>query len=232
MNIIKSIIGVSSNLIKKRKDFLYFKRYIKENKKIKIIIWASDTKYKWWCSTNIEFLNIRKEKDFIKHFSSKNINNILTEHVLEHLSLDDIDKWIKNISKYMKKWWKIRIAVPDGNHPSKYYIDYVKPNWFGAWSDDHKVLLNLKDLIQIWESNWFKVELIEYFDDNWVFNKVNYNEEDWFIKRSYNREALRFQNNKEEYNKFIKSIDEKHLEQFANDESLHFTSLIVDFIKK
>ena len=65
---------------------------------------------------------------------------ILAEHVWEHLDCFAAIVAAQNCFKYLKPGGYIRVAVPDGWHPDKDYIDYVKPGGWGAGSDDHHVL--------------------------------------------------------------------------------------------
>ena len=87
-----------------------------------------------------------RESDFIKYFSKKKIKNVLAEHVLEHLTNDDLEKMIKNFYKYSDDAINIRIAVPDGFHKDEKYIDVVKPGGTGEGAHDHKNLFNVKSL--------------------------------------------------------------------------------------
>ena len=113
----------------------------------------------------------------------------------------------KNCLDYLKPGGKLRIAVPDGFHPSKNYIDKVRPGGIGAGAKDHKILFNYKILKNELENAGFKVDLLEYWDDSGNFNFLNWSIEDGYIERSKNNDP---RNNKQK---------------------LNYTSLIVDAIK-
>ena len=101
----------------------------------------------------------------------------------------------------------LRIAVPDGYHPDKDYIDWVKVGGNGFGADDHKILYNYYIMKTKLEKVGFKVELLEYWDENGVFHFTDWSSEAGFIRRSKNN-------------------DERN-----QSGKLKYTSLIVDAIK-
>ena len=78
---------------------------IKYSKEIKIIIGADNTKYKGWISTDINELDITKHKDFDFLFKNKKIDNILMEHVVEHLEYEAFISFLYTVKKIFKKGW-------------------------------------------------------------------------------------------------------------------------------
>ena len=57
-----------------------FKKYCDKQKKLKIIIGASETKYEGWISTNEILLNLINEKTFNKILKKDSVDNFLAEH--------------------------------------------------------------------------------------------------------------------------------------------------------
>ncbi len=160
-----------------------------------------------WFATDIYVLDITKEHDWKKMFSFIRLNNIMAEHVWEHLNEDEAEFANLNCFRYLKKNGRLRIAVPDGFHPDKNYINYVKPGGCGAGADDHKILYNYKLLKKNLESAGFIVELLEYWDEEHKFHFINWTDEGGHIRRS-------------------KRYDERN-----RNEGLNYTSLIVDAVK-
>ena len=122
------------------------KKLQKLNLKIKIIIGASSTKYRGWIKTNFYSLNLLKISTFENFFNFNEIDIILTEHVLEHLTKEEAKLAMNNCYKYLKKDGFIRIAVPDGNFKNQKYLDSVKPGGTGPGAQDHKVLYNFETI--------------------------------------------------------------------------------------
>ena len=178
---------------------------IQQANPLKVVVGGGELMYdESWIVTNYEELDIENEDDFIFLFGDKKADNILSSHVHEHLNYPD--KANNNLYKYLKVGGKLRIAVPDGNHPSEEYINHVKPNGIGAGADDHKHLWNYETLLDSFVNAGFKAEGIEYwFDGN--FTKKDWSISDGFVGRSA------------EY-------DERNI----NGE-LKYTSLIIDAIK-
>jgi predicted SAM-dependent methyltransferase len=159
--------------------------YLKTEDEIKIVVGAGPTNYKSWFSTDIDTLDITNEKDFKKYFTKKRINKILAEHVLEHLTENELELIAHNFYKYSENDINVRIAVPDGFHTDTKYIDRVKPGGTGYGADDHKNLFNYESLSQIFEKVGFKTKLIEYWDEFGIFTTKYKNDENGYIKRSF-----------------------------------------------
>jgi len=186
---------------------LKWKYYLIANNEIKIIIGSGTTKYKGWFPTDIYYLDVTNNKNFQKYFSKIKINKILAEHVLEHLTNDDLEKMIKNFSEFTDKNINIRIAVPDGYHKDINYINAVKPDGIGEGADTHINLFNYKSLSNIFEKVGFKSVLKEYWDEKGNFHHYNLGIENGFITRSFEND--------------IRNKDGKP----------NYTSLIIDFKK-
>jgi predicted SAM-dependent methyltransferase len=206
----KNMTIVKCNLQKARSFLRYLRLLIalkfKKNN-IQIIIGAAGTNFQGWLSTDRSFLDLTDEQSWKVIFSENSIKSILAEHVWEHLTEEQAIEATRICYKYLKKEGNLRIAVPDGYHPKKSYIEEVKPGGSGAGADDHKVLYNYVALKRLLESAGFVVNLREYFDESGNFVQTDWCESFGRVQRSKNN-------------------DPRNL----NDE-LNYTSIIVDAIK-
>lgn len=174
--------------------------------KIKIVIGSGDTLYWGWFPTDIKTLDLTKESDFIRYFRRRKIDFVLAEHVLEHLDTESIEAMAMNIKKYSNPGVNIRVAVPDGFHSDRAYIEHVRPGGTGPAADDHKHLFNYKSLTDLFERFGYRHHLVEYWDEKGVFHSFYSNgTEKGHIKRCLLNHR--------------KNIDGKP----------HYTSLIIDF---
>lgn len=165
--------------------YLTAKEQVEFYDKLKVIIGASKTYQLGWIATNQFFLDLLKKEDWIRLFGSKKIQSIVAEHVWEHLTYDEGVIAARHCYEYLEKGGRLRIAIPDGNHPNPYYINWVRPNGVGAAAEDHKELYTFQLLGQMLKDAGFKkIEKLEYFDDEGNFHVTNWNEEDGYIKRS------------------------------------------------
>jgi len=181
--------------------------YLKTHNEIKIIVGAGPTKYKGWFPTDIITLDVTNEDHFKKYFKKKKISKILAEHVLEHLTKNELELMIINFQKYLAQNVNIRIAVPDGFHKDNDYINRVKPCGTGEGAEDHKHLFNYKSLAEFFEAKSFRAKLVEYWDEKGNFHAGYSNDENGFILRSF--------------------VNDKR----NSDGIPHYTSLIIDFRK-
>ena len=187
---------------------LHMSYYLLTHKEIKIIVGAGPTKYKGWFSTDIVTLDVTNEDHFEKYFKKKKINKILAEHVLEHLTEKDLELMVRNFYRYSSDGVNIRIAVPDGFHKDKSYINIVQPGGTGEGADDHKNLFTYHSLSDLFEKERFNPVLVEYWDEEGNFHPGYSNDENGYVLRS-------FKNDKRN-----------------TDGKPEYTSLIIDFRKK
>lgn len=158
----------------------------------KVIIGAGSTFQRGWLSLQQSDLDIRDPRSWRKRFLPDSLDSILSEHVLEHLDLNDADSTAANIWDFLKCEGRWRIAVPDGFHPHPNYLNWVAPNSRGERflkmfrhpsEPDHKLLWNYQTLVSFLSSHGFNVILLEYFDRRGVFHRSNWSEADGRIWR-------------------------------------------------
>lgn len=168
--------------IKKHIKNYFYERKISKAKKV--VVGAGESKYDGWVSLDYEQLDLIDRSSFSKYWKEGSRTVFLAEHVWEHLSPEDGIVAANNCYNFLKHKGRLRIAVPDGYHPDEEYIDHVRPGGFGIGSDDHKVLYNYISLSSLLTKAGFDVELLEYWDDEGVFNTVPWNIDDGLIRRS------------------------------------------------
>lgn len=151
---------------------------------IRIVVGAGLNYDKGWIPVEISRLNIVRNTDWGKIFTVDSIDAILAEHVWEHLSPDDAYQAARNCFQYLKHGGYIRIAVPDGYHPDSDYIEWVKPGGKGEGSEDHKVLYDHHSLSELFQKSGFRVNLLEYFDEQGKFHSNDWSAENGRIRRS------------------------------------------------
>ncbi len=132
--------------------------------KLKIILGAGPTEYEGCISTDIPHFDILKEDDWQFFFSKYQINNILIEHVLEHLTKEQVMRVLSLSYKYLKPHGCLRIAVPDGYHPDPEYIKLIAPP-----SDGHQSIWNIDTIQNICTDNGFSTEPLEYYTAKGIF---------------------------------------------------------------
>jgi predicted SAM-dependent methyltransferase len=159
---------------------------------MKIIVGAGNTNQEGWLSLQHQHLDIRNPFAWQQIFQPNSLEAILSEHVLEHLTLDEAAATAQNIRQMLQPNGYWRIAVPDGFHPSENYIDWVAPDSSGerllamfrdADEPNHKLLWNYKMLSQFLTDNGFGVVLREWFDELGYFHKAEWSELDGKIHR-------------------------------------------------
>lgn len=174
--------------------------------KTKIILGSAANYQRGFISTDIDFLNIVKKKNWKQLFNEGSIDNLLAEHVFEHLSDKEVKRTFGLCFKYLKKGGKLRLAVPDKNRKDANYVKLVKPPM-----DSHKSYFNVEELTETLEGVGFGVYPLEYFDSNNKFHKLKWNILDGKLKRS-----LKF---------------DKQRSFRTREGGVHYTSLIIDAIK-
>lgn len=200
----KGLKCLLKDLKNRGRNFIFFSKM----KNIKLNVGSGFLHYDGtWYNTDIDSLDITRSGAWKRLLGIFRVDNIMAEHVWEHLTDEDTILANKNCYKYLKRNGVLRIAVPDGFHSEKKYIEHVKPGGTGAGATNHKVLYNYITLKERLEKAGFLVNLLEYWDERGNFHFTEWTDEAGHITRS-------------------RRYDERN-----QDGSLNYTSLIVDAIK-
>jgi len=150
-------------------------------KSIKLVIGSGGIADKGWINTEQDKLDLLKPSQWHNYFSIASIDNIVAEHVWEHLTLEEGIKAANTCYLFLKENGRLRVAVPDGLNPDLDYINKVKPPGYR-----HKILYTYKTLSNVFEQAGFKINLLEYFDENKGIHINKMSIEDGRIRRSRN----------------------------------------------
>lgn len=169
----------------------------------KIIIGSCFTYQKGWYATDYPEIDITSIKQCSKYWRKNSKSAFVAEHVWEHLDKDEAIKGAKCCYFFLKRNGRLRIAVPDGNHPDPDYIDHVKPNGIGLGSRDHKFLYTIDNLTQIFRDAGFRVRPLEFWDKRGKFHSVKWNSKWGNISRSLENEKRNTKENPFSYTSII-----------------------------
>lgn len=162
-----------------------------------------------WIPTEQDFLDLTKPAQWESRFLPNSLDAMLAEHVWEHLTPDEARTAARTCLTYLRPGGYLRIAVPDGHHPSPTYLEWVRVGgaWSGQLTNDHKVLYTYKTLVALFEDAGFLVVLYEYFDEAGAFHY-----RDWDPQQGKIRRSMRF-------------------DKLNKDRSLTYTSIVLDAFK-
>lgn len=196
---------------------------------LNLVVGSGSQKYDGWISTDLAELNIVEDASWSWRFAPNSLERVLAEHVLEHLTLLQLQDALWNIYKYLKPGGRFRLAVPDAFHPSGYYYNLVKP---GGWETpfEHFLFIDYEMIGRLGAKAGFEVHLLEYFDEAGIFHCTDYRDEDGVILRRARNNAGLDTGNAEVMEKFYSSIPANLRQQFF-DRGMTYTSLIVDLVK-
>jgi predicted SAM-dependent methyltransferase len=147
--------------------------------KVRVVVGASGVFEDDWIATDIEYMNLLNKTHWKKCFKDNRIDAVLAEHVWEHLSREEGLIAAKYCFDHLKTGGYLRIAVPDGLHPSQEYISHVK-----VGADGHKELYDYKSFVELFEDAGFEVKLLEYYDSDGEFHFQEWDAKEGKIHRS------------------------------------------------
>ena len=168
----------------RRKQHIYRLKHVNKADGIRLVIGSSGIYDDGWVHTDIEYLDLLKAEDWARFFTPDSIDAILAEHVWEHLTAEQGLEAAKRCFEYLKRGGYLRVAVPDGLHPAREYIESVKPGGTGLGAEDHKVLYDHLLFGRLFENAGFRVSLLEYFDANGQFHYQDWSADDGTVSRS------------------------------------------------
>ncbi|MZP43008.1 methyltransferase domain-containing protein [Heliobacterium gestii] len=150
----------------------------------------------------MSFLDITSSEQWRKYFAEGSIDAVMAEHVWEHMTKEEGQVAAQNCYNFLKPGGYLRVAVPDGYHPNKEYIQAVD-----VGKDEHQCLYTYDEFCKIFLRSGFAVKLLEYWDENGEFHYRDWDCQDGMIHRS-------------------RRFDRRNV-----DGRLGYTSIIVDAIK-
>jgi len=151
---------------------------------VKVIIGAGPTRYPGWIATDIPAFDIRRTGHWRRLFPPAGIDRLLAEHVFEHLTAAEFSDFLATARDFLSPDGRIRIAVPDGNHPSPDYINSVRPGGSGTGADDHKMLYTREIIGGLLAGQGYEFAVLESFDAQGAFHSRSWSADDGFISRS------------------------------------------------
>jgi len=195
-----------ARLVLEKYRYLIFQYRLKQlsNNKLNpsIVIGASGISSTGWIATEQSWHDIARRQSWLVFFEPGKVRRILAEHVMEHLNPLDAVQATQNFYEFLEPGGYVRIAVPDGNHPSPEYIENVRPGGIGPGAQDHKALYTFATLNELFTSQGFVVNGLEYFDDSGDFITNQWKNEDGLIHRSF----LNDERNRDGVNKYSSII--------------------------
>ena len=151
---------------------------------VKIILGAGATRYDGWIATDIPAFDVLKHEHWARLFQPNTVERMLAEHVIEHLTVDQFQDFLRIARIYLAPGGRIRLAVPDGCHPDPGYIARVRPGGTGEGADDHKVLYTGELMRETLTAQGYDCQLLEYHDAAGAFHQRPWQAEDGFVRRS------------------------------------------------
>jgi len=150
----------------------------------RIVLGGGGVSVEGWVVTDKPRLNITEPLDFARYWRKGSRSAFLAEHVWEHLEPGDARLAAENCCSFLRSGGRLRIAVPDGYHPSPEYIDGVRPGGTGDGAWDHKILYNFDTMKDMLEMTGFEVILLEYWDELGTFHAEEMDHYFGVIRRS------------------------------------------------
>lgn len=154
---------------------------------VRIMIGAGDQRWPGWIATSRETLDLRCPEDWAASFSRRRVDALLCEHVWEHLTEEDGRMAARLCFRWLKPGGYLRCAVPDANFPDAAYQRVARiggPGPADHPAADHKVLYDYRRFADIFLQAGFRVDLLEYCDDNGRFHYHQWSPEDGPVYRS------------------------------------------------
>ncbi|MDE2071491.1 MAG: hypothetical protein KGI70_02030 [Patescibacteria group bacterium] len=202
--------------------------------KVRIIVGAdTHISYPGWIDTWRDTLDIARGFYWRFYFPPGSVDNVLVEHVLEHIEPAELPAVFRNIHTALRVGGVFRVAVPDGYHPSGFFKEFSRPGGWGAGADDHKTFFTVDMMRELAQTYGFECVPVEYFDRSGTFHTRPMSDEHGTIKRTARKwiPELEAYLTPAQRAEFFDTIPAPLRAQFTQSGML-FTSLWVDFVKK
>ena len=183
------------------------RRRIEAETNLRVIVNASPTELDGWIATEANLLDPRSASSWGNYFHRSSLEAILAEHVWDEWTLDQGLAAARSCFQYLLPGGYLRVAVPDGFHPSPSYLERVRSGGDRTNQRPPRTLYNYISITEAFRRAGFQVRLIEYFDENGLFHTNH-----WDVSKGLVQSSLLF--------------DERN-----EQEPYGYTSLFIDAVK-
>ncbi len=152
---------------------------------LKLILGAAKTGQFGWISTDRDNLDVTDPSHWSRLCGERQADGLLAEHVWEHLTEEQGDAALQCCFRFLAPGGRLRLAVPDGNHPDRDCIERVKPGGTRPAAEHPPVLYDYHSLAVKLEAAGFSVRLLEYWDDCGRFHWKDWEWMDGHVSRSF-----------------------------------------------
>jgi predicted SAM-dependent methyltransferase len=200
--------------------------------KIRVIVGATKSDISDWISFDQAWLDILEENQWRMYFRPSTIHNIVAEHVWEHLTPTEATEATKLCFRFLKPKGRLRIAVPDTLHVSRYLRDLVGKEGSLSHYHQHKVDYNYRTLEKLLRACGFQTTLLDWWDEEGNFHSDYSNDGEGYIMRSFLNwpKIPSVYDDPAEYDRFLKGVPQDKRE-YVKEKRIKHTSLIIDGIK-
>lgn len=200
---------------------------------VSVALGVATEKQPGWVGLTQAELDVIAEADWNRHFAPESIDNILAEHVWEHLTWTQARKAVSLAFHYLKPGGRIRLAVPDVLHASRFIVDSVSATGAFAYEHGHIVDYNYQLMSRLLDEARFEVHLLDWWDEYGEFHNFYLGDDaHGYVMRSYanwpNHSNVYLEPTT--YQKIIDSTPEPQRQNLV-ERRINHTSLIVDGIK-
>jgi predicted SAM-dependent methyltransferase len=166
---------------------------------MRVIVGAGDQTQPGWLSLQHNELDIRDREQWARLFTPNSLDAVLSEHVLEHLTLEEANAAARNIYEFLAPAGYWRIAVPDANNPDPVYQEMCRPGGAGRlklefWGNflrpdapGHREHYDVKSLASLLSGVGFNVSPLEWYDVGGQFHCMPWRRESGDIWRRMDR---------------------------------------------
>jgi predicted SAM-dependent methyltransferase len=201
--------------------------------KLRIAIGVAAEREDGWRPFAEHELDATSEADWSRTFEPGTIDNIVAEHVWEHMTWTQARTAALLCHRFLRPGGRLRLAVPDNLHASAYVVDAVSATGSKAAEHNHIVDYNHELMRKLLEGCGFAVDPLDWWDRAGVFHSgYSGSDEHGYIIRSYANwpKHPSIYRDPEVYKKIVDSVPASIKDDFISRRIEH-TSLIVDGIK-
>ena len=160
------------------------RRQIEAQNDLRLTLGSDSVCMPGWIGVSADQIDLVSSASWNAFFQRSSVDAILAEHVWEHLTHEEGKVAARNCFQFLRPGGYLRVAVPDGFHPSQDCIEKICPGGSEVGAEGHKVLYDYLSFAEAFSNAGFRVRLIEYFDSDGVFHANHWDVSKGLIKRT------------------------------------------------
>ena len=170
--------------IRESRSARLLRSHIESHDRIRLALGSESHCTDGWIHAGCNQLDLVNPASWSCFFQKSSVDAMLADHVWEHLSEKEGRTAARNCFQFLRPGGYLRVAVPDGFHPSQTACEQVREESSVSRTAADCLLYNHRSFADMFLAAGFQVRLIEFFDREGAFHSNHWDVSKGLVQRT------------------------------------------------